>query len=162
MLLALLLIFLCIITIIVFCLNLKKKKGQTGNDDTKDVDLMVPLKHLSNFWETLEMSLINCENNLILTWSANCFIIANLVDNQVPTFAIIDTKIYGLVVTLSTQDNAKLLQQLRSGFKRTIDWNKYQSEAAIQARNPYLDLLIDPSFQGENRLFVLSLENNTS
>ena len=59
-----------------------------------------------------------------------------------------------------TQDNAKLLQQLKSGFKRTINWNKYQSKATIQAQNQFLDYLIDLSFQGINSLFVLSFENN--
>ena len=66
---------------------------------------------------------------------------------------------YVPVVTLSTQDNAKLLQQLKSGFKRTISWNKYQSDPKTCAQNLYLDPLIDPSFQGVNRLFVLSCEN---
>ena len=86
--------------------------------------------------------------NLILTWS----------DKSVLSY---DTKVYVPVVTLSTWDNAKLLQQLKSGFKRIINWNKYQSKVTIQAPNPYLDYLIDPSFQGVNRLFVLSFENNT-
>ena len=79
------------------------------------------LKGLSNFWRILEMPLINCEINLILTWSNRYFIIDNPVDNQEPTFTITDTKIYVLVMSLSTQDNAKPLEQLKSGFKRTID-----------------------------------------
>ena len=62
---------------------------------------------------------------------------------------------------MSTQDNAELLQQLKSGFKGTINWNKNQSKVIIQARHPYLDYLIDPGFQGVNRLFVLSFRNNT-
>ena len=63
------------------------------------------------------------------------------------------------VVTLLTQDNAKLLQQLKSGFKRTINWNKYQSNIKKSDQNRYLNHLVDPSFQGVNRLFVLSFEN---
>ena len=63
------------------------------------------------------------------------------------------------VVTLSTQDNVKLLKQLESGFKGTTNWSKYQSKIATQAQNHYLDFLIDPSFQGVNMLFVLSFEN---
>ena len=70
---------------------------------------MVPLKHLSNFWKTVEMPLINCEIELILDWSANCVIIYTDVVNQVPTFTITETNLYIPVVTLSTQDNAKLL-----------------------------------------------------
>ena len=79
---------------------------------------MVPLKYSSNFWVTLEMSLINCEFNLILTWSANC-VISSAAENQAIIFAISDTKLYVSVVTLSTQDNGKLLQQMKSNFKRT-------------------------------------------
>ena len=63
------------------------------------------------------------------------------------------------MVTLSTQDNAKLLQQLKSGFRRTINWNKYQSDPKTYAQSSYLNHLINPSFQGVNRLFVLSFEN---
>ena len=85
------------------------------------------------------MPLINCEINLILTWSANCFIIDVLVKNQVPTFTITDTKLYVPVVTLLTKDNAKLLQQLKASFKRTINWNKYQSKVTVQEWHRDLD-----------------------
>ena len=71
------------------------------------------------------MPLINCEVELILTWSINCVIIYTDVAEQVPTSTITETNLYVLVVTLSTQDNAKLLPQLKSDFKRTISWNKY-------------------------------------
>ena len=64
------------------------------------------------------------------------------------------------LVTLWTQDNIKLLQQLKSGFKLTINWNKYQSKAISKNRNPYLDFLIDPGFQGANRILALSCEDN--
>ena len=106
------------------------------------------------------MPLINCEVNLILTWSARCFIIVAPIAGQEQTFTITDTKLFVPVVTLSTQDNSKLLQQLKSVFKRTINWNKYQSKVTVQEQNRYLDFLIDPSFQGVNTLFVLSFENN--
>ena len=71
-----------------------------------------------------------------------------------------DTKLYAWVVTLSHDDNSRLLQQLKPGFKHTINWNKYQSKVTMQTRSQYLDYLIDPSFQGVNRVFVLLLENN--
>ena len=74
---------------------------------------------------TLEMPLINFEINLILTRSENCIIASTNVANQGAIFTITETKLYVPVVTLSTQDNAKLLTQLKSGFKRTINWNKY-------------------------------------
>ena len=80
--------------------NFKEKfTGQTDEDGTKGVEIMVPLKYLSNFWRTLEMSLINCEFNLILTWSSTCVLIATNIPNQNATFAITDTKLYVPVVT---------------------------------------------------------------
>ena len=108
---------------------------------------MVPLKYLSNFWRTLEMSFINCEVELILTWSANCVIIYTNIANQVPTFTITVANPYVPVVTLSTQDNAKLLPQLKSGFNRTISWNKYLPKAELLPQNPNLNHLIERSFQ---------------
>ena len=98
--------------------------GQTGDDRTKNVEIMVPLKYLRKFWRNLEMSLINCEINLILTWSENCVIVSTNNANQNATFEITDTKLHVPVVTLSKQDNSKLLQQLKSGFKRVINWNQ--------------------------------------
>ena len=135
--------------------------GQTGNDGTKNVEIMVPLKYLSNFCRTLEMPLINCEINLILTWSTNCVIVSTNIANQNATIQITDTKLYVPVVTLSIQDNFKLLQQLKSGFKRVIGWNKYLSKPELLAQNPNLNHLLEPSFQGVNRLFVLAFENYT-
>ena len=82
---------------------------------------MVPSKYLSNFWRALEMSLTNCEIILDLDWSENCVILDNNVAAQATIFSITDTKLYVLVVTLLIQDNAKLLEQLESGFKRTIN-----------------------------------------
>ena len=96
------------------------------------------------------MPLINCEVEIILTWSANCVIIYTDVANQVATFTITETNFYVPVVTLSTQDNAKLLPQLKSGSKRTISWNKCVSKFKLLARNRNLNHLIEPSYQGEN------------
>ena len=103
------------------------------------------------------MPLINCGINLILTWSAN-FVLSNAAANENTTFALTDTEPYVPDVPLSIQDHAKLLQRLKPGFKRTINWNKYNSKTEpLNASNPYLDFLIDPSFYGVNRLFVLQL-----
>ena len=102
-----------------------KITGKTPADkNTKDVEIIVPLKYLSNFWRTLEMPLINCKVNFIFTSSRECVIINSTCTEK---FTIIETKIYVPVVTLSIQDNAKLLQQLKSGFKRAINWSKYES-----------------------------------
>ena len=101
--------------------NFKVKfTGQTGDNGTKNVEIMVPLKYLSNFCRTLEMPLINCEVNLVFTWSLTCVLVATNIANQNATFAITDTKLCVPVVTLSTQENAKFLQPLKSGFKRVI------------------------------------------
>ena len=71
------------------------------------------------------MPLINCEVNLILTWSANCVNMFTNNANQGATFTITETRLYVPIVTLSTHDNAKLLPQLKSSFRKTINWNKY-------------------------------------
>ena len=141
--------------------NFKVKfTGQTENNGTKNVEIMVPLKYLSNFWRTLEMPLINCEVNLILTWSSTCVLVSTNVANQNATFAITNTKLYVPVVTLSTQKNTKFLQQLKSGFKRVINWNTYLSKPELLAQNQNLNHLVEPSFQGINKLFVLAFEND--
>ena len=97
---------------------------------------MVPLKYLSNFWRTLEIPLINCEVSLTLTWSPN-YVITNSTSKG--KFKITDTSLCIPVVTLSTQDNAKLLEQLKSGFKRVINWNKYLSRPELLTQNPNLN-----------------------
>ena len=75
-------------------------------------------------------------------------------------FKITDTKLYVPVVTLSKENDKKLLEQLKSGFKRTVKWNKYRSQMTIQPQNNKLNYLIDPTFTKVNRLFVLSFERN--
>ena len=97
--------------------NFKAKiTGQTADNNNGgniagrvDVEIMAPLKYLSNFWKTIEMPVINWDVKLILTWSAGCLIIYTDVNNQVPTFTITEINLYVPVVPLSTQDNGKLL-----------------------------------------------------
>ena len=101
--------------------------------------MIAPLKHQNNFWRTLEMLVINCEINLILTLFGNCVIAFIANANQAATLSVTDTKVFVPVVTLSTEDNEKKLQQLKSGFKRTVNWNKYQSKVSIEIPNQYLD-----------------------
>ena len=127
-----------------------KITGKTPNNgNEKDVEIMVPLKYLNNFWRTFEMPLINCEVNLNLTWSSTCVITDS---NGAGTFAITDTKLYVPVLTLSTQENTKFLQQLKSGFKRVMNWNKYLSKPELSRSYQ--------SFQEVNRLFVLAFEDD--
>ena len=134
-------------------------------------EIVVPSKYLSNFWRSLNILLINCKIELILTWFKNCVLISKAtreanydadlivrkIDNpENATFQVTDTKLYVPVVTLSKENDIKLLEQLKSGFKRTIKWNKYRSQMAIQPQDNNLNYLIDPTFTNVNRLFVLS------
>ena len=91
----------------------------------QDLEIIVTLKYISNFWRPLEMPLINSEVNLILTWSLTSVISSATGETK---FKITDAKRYVPVVALSIQDNAKILQQLKSGFRRTINWKIYQSD----------------------------------
>ena len=136
-----------------------------------EIEIVVPLKHLSNFWRTLDVTLINCEIDLILSWSKNC-VLADMTaraagnNDDLPVivapieleFRIKDTKLYVPFVSLSTKDDNKLLEQLKSGFKRTIKWNKNRSQMTIPTNNNNLNYLIDPAVTKVNRLFVLSFE----
>ena len=115
------------------------------------------------------MPLIHCEIELMLTWSKNC-VLADMIlraagnNNDLivaPTglkFQITDTKLYVPVVTLSNKNDKRLLEQLKSRFKRAIEWNKYRSQMTIQSHNNNLNYLIDLTFTKVNRLFVLSCE----
>ena len=89
------------------------------------------------------MPFANCEVNLILTWSSTCVITNSTGAGR---FSVTDSKLYVPVVTLSTQDNAKLHQQLKSGFKRAINWNKYRSDPKTYSQNQHLNHLVDPTF----------------
>ena len=163
----LLLILMQLRLLIHFCFKTKITRQTSANNNNGniagrvEVEKMLPLKYLRNFRRTLEMLLVNCAIELILTWSAGCVIIYTNVDNQVPTLTITETNLYVPVVTSSTQDNAKLLPQFESRFKRTIGWNKYFAKPELLVQNANLNHLIETSFQGVNRLFVLAFENDT-
>ena len=147
------------------------ENGVIHNNLTKNnAKAVIPLKHLSKFWRSLNIPLINCEVELILTSFKNCVLIDKLtreanynVDPDVyevnnpenATFQITDTKLSVPVVTLSKDNDIKLLEQLKSGFKRTKKWNKYRSQMTIQPQNNNLNYLIDPIFTSVNILFVL-------
>ena len=124
-------------------------------------EVVIPLNHLSNFWRSLEMLLINCEVELILTWPKNCALADMAVDADAnpavvaPTgleFQITDTILHVPVVTSSTKDDNNFSDQLKSGFKRTIKWNKYRSEMINQTKTSHLNYLLDPTFTKVNRL----------
>ena len=133
-----------------------KITGNTNNQGTKDVELAIPLKYLGNFWRALNIPLISCEIFLELKWNKNCIITSleqRHVDAGPPavngtttgaTLAINDCKLYVPVVTLSKDDEIKLLTNLKSGFKREIIWNKYRSQMTTEAINNNLNILIDP------------------
>ena len=152
--------------------------GVTHNNLTKnDVKIVVPLRYLSKFWRSLSISLITWKIELILTWFKNCVRIGKAtretnynenpiiyeIDNpEDAIFQITHTKLYVLVVTLSKENDRKLLEQLKTRFKRTIKWNKCRSQMTIQPQNNNLNYLIDPTFTNVNRLFILSFPRNNN
>ena len=128
--------------------------GNTENNGTKNgVKIAVPLKYLSNFWRSLEMSLINCKVELSLKCIENCM----LTTATTATFKITDAKLYVPIVTLKTEDNTKLSKLLSEGFKRPIYWNEYKVIPNKNYNaNEYIRERLDASIQGVNRLFVFS------
>ena len=136
--------------------------GNTENNGTKNgVKIAVPLKYLSNFWRSLEMRLINCKVELILKWYERCLLTAAAT----ATFRITDAKLYVPIVTLSIEDNSKLTKLLNEGFERPIYWNEYKVipnktvERAAVNDVKYTRELLDSSWQGVKRLFVLAYNN---
>ena len=138
----------------------------------QEVELAIPLKYLGNFWRALNIPLISCKVSLELKWNKNC-VITSLEERQVDagppvvrdnsptgaTLAINDCQLYVPVVTLSKEDEIKLLTNLKLGFKREIIWNKYSSQMTTEAINNNLNILIDPTFTNVNRMFVLAYQN---
>ena len=141
----------------------------TNADGTKKgVKIAVPLKYLSSFWRSLEMPLINCVLNVIescVSTSAELGANADVTGADGATFKISGAKLYVPVVTLSAEDNVKLVKQLNKGFKRPAYWNKYKvidnKVADIAAANAkkHIRELIDSSYQGVKRLFVFAYDN---
>ena len=137
---------------------------------TQEIELAIPLKYLGNFWRALNMPLISCEVSLELKWNKNCVIIS-LEQRQIAagppvvngsptgvTLNITDCKLFIPVVTLSKDDEIKLLTKLKFGFKREIKWNRYRLQMSTEAINNNLNILIDPTFTNVNRLFVLAYQ----
>ena len=140
-----------------------------NKNGTQEVELAIPLKYLGNFWRALNIPLISCEVSLELKWNKNC-VITSLEQRDIgggnrdnaptgATFAINGCKLYVPAVTLSKDDEIKLLTNLKSGFKREIIWNKYRSQMTTEAINNNLNILLDPTFTNANRLFVLAYQN---
>ena len=140
-----------------------------NKNGTQEVELAIPLKYLGNFWRTLNIPLISCEVSLKLKWNKNC-VITSLEQRDIgggnrdnaptgATLSINDCKLHVPVVTLSKDDDSKLLTNLKSGFKREIIWNKYRSQMTTEAVNNNLNILIDPTFTNVHRLFVLAYQN---
>ena len=128
-----------------------------NNSGKKNIELAIPLKYLGNFWRV----------SLKLKWNKNCIITSiqreinldggNTEASTGATLAIKDCKLYIPVVTLSKDDEIKLLTNLKSGFTREIIWNKYRSQMTTETINN-LNILIDPTFTNVNRLFVLAYQ----
>ena len=153
-------------------------EGDAGHNANRvgkqDVELVIPLKYLGNFWRALNIPLISCEVFLELKWNKNC-VITSLEQRQVDAgppvvngtttdamLAINDCKLYVPVVTLSKDDEIKLLTNLKSGFTREIIWNKHRSQMTTEAINNNLNILIDSTFTNVNGLFVLAYGQDNS
>ena len=139
-----------------------------NKNGTQEVELDIPLKYLGNFWKALNIPLINCEVSLELKWNKNC-VITSLEQRDIgggnrdnaptgATLAINDCKLYVPEVTLSKDDEIKLLTNLKSRFKREIIWNKYRSQMTTEAVNKNLNILTDPTFTNVNKLLVLTYQ----
>ena len=153
-------------------LNVGAEGYDINKNGTQKTELATPLKYLGNFWRALNIPLISCEVSLELKWNKNC-VITSLEQRQVDagppvvrdnaptgaTFSITNCKLYVPAVTLSKDDEIKLLTNLKSGFKREIIWNKYRSQMTTEAVNNNLNILIDPTFTNVNILFVLAYQN---
>ena len=137
-----------------------------NKNGTQKIELAIPLKYLGNFWRALNIPLISCEVSLELKWDKNC-VITSLEQRDIgggnrdnaptgATLTINDWKLYVPAVTLSKDDEIKLLTNLKAGFKREIIWNKYRSQMTTEAVNNNLNILIDPTFTNVNKLFVLA------
>ena len=140
-----------------------------NNSGKKSIELAIPLKNLGNFWRALNIPLISCEVSLELKWNKNCVITiiqreinldrGNTEASAGASLTINDCKLYITVVTLSKDDEIKLLTNLKYGFTREIIWNKYRSQVSTEAINKNLNILIDSRFTNVNRLFVLTYQN---
>ena len=136
---------------------------------------------MSNFWRFLDLSLINCEIELDLSWSKECIISEIYKTPEVPanananppnpliqataattsaTFQINNAKLYVSLATFSINDNIIFLENIKQGFNRTSSWKKYRSEITTQTKSNTLDYLIDPTFRNINRLLALSFKND--
>ena len=150
------------------------KEGYDANKVSKnETEVVIPPKHLSNFWKALNIPLINCEVELILIWSKNC-VLADMARRNaqgnnlaiVPpaeiTFEITDTKIICSSCYFVKRKWYKTFRPSKFGFKRTIKWSKYKSQMTFQSNNKNLDYLKDPTFTNVNRLIVLSFTRNNA
>ena len=116
-----------------FKANIRTTGKAPGDANTKNVKIAVPLKYLCYFWKTLKIPVINCKINLVLTWCGDCVL----------SSATGEAKFEITCKTLLTQDNVKLIEQLKSSFNRTVNWNKCNSKVSTEGQNQYLDYLID-------------------
>ena len=134
-----------------------------GEDKKDDVTTAMPLKYLGSFWRSLDIPLIICEityKECVLVGRTHRGPTADVINSPTDAkFEITDCKLYVPVVTLSAENDNKLLEQLKSGFRSSIKWNKYMSQMSNQNKNNNLNYLIDTTFSNVNRLFVLSFEN---
>ena len=132
----------------------KTANHNNGNSFVKDTKIVVPIKYLSNFWRSLEISLTNFKVHLELNWIEDCILSSA---GNFAKFEITDAKLHIPIVTLSTKDSVNLTKQLSEGFKRSVYWNSYQTKPAkVIEKGKNLYELLNASFQCVRRLSVLA------
>ena len=150
---------------------LGKTTDADGNDRSfKNVNAVVPLKYLSNFWQSSEMPLINCKIHLELSWTKNCVMYGDDAyaadddnNNRATTLEITNTKLYVPIITVSAKDNVNFTKQLNEGFKRLVYWNAYKAKIETKKADENLTrFYLDASFQGVERLLVIAFNNTNA
>ena len=146
--------------------------GNTDNNgDSNGAKIAMPLKYLSNIWRSLEISLINCKVEISLTWIENYALATSvniasdaIVNAVKATFKIKDAEIYVPVATLTRKDNVKLTKQFSERFRRSVYFSKHKvilnkNKVGTNDNPKYIKQLLDSSYQGIKRLFVLAYNN---
>ena len=145
-----------------------KTEVDYANGTSKNAAIAVPLKYLSNFWRSLEMSFINSRVELKLKWTKYCVLSVAGSENNINEdananniiFAIKDTKLYVPVVTWSAKDNQELPKRLSKGFERSVYWKEYKTKRDNINKANEFRYFLKSNFDEVNRLFVLVYSNH--
>ena len=153
--------------------------GDDLERELEDIKIVVPLKNIGNFMFNLDFLLINSEIELILQWIEDCVLTEKATREELPAgddtaaepavnainrpkdlkYSVTDCKLYVPVVILQTEYQNQLYKDLKTGISIDFTWIKYRSQMINQTATNNLNILIDPTFNNVNRLFVLAFPN---